>query len=316
MNLVTISEIRRAVEATSRRTVRTPLLNCPGFGAENLWLKAENLQITGSFKIRGAFNAVSQLSPEQIAAGVVTYSSGNHAQALAYAARTMGAPCTVVMPSDAKVVKVNATKELGAEILLVPPAQRKAKAEALADEHGFTVVPPFDSPHVIAGQGTIGVEIIEDLPLVDLVLVPVGGGAIASGVAAAIKALSPGTSVIGVEPELAADAAEGLRSGELATWSMDLTGRTVADGLRTNLSPLTFAHLREHLDGIVTVSEDEILSTVRMLATQAHLIVEPSGAVAAAAYLHHRSSLPGGRCAAVLSGGNIDTGLLAGLLND
>ncbi|QQQ75758.1 threonine/serine dehydratase [Saccharothrix sp. 6-C] len=314
MTLISINDVREAAERIRPVARRTPVLPGPTGIGRDLLLKPENLQTTGSFKIRGACNAVESMSPHQRKLGVITYSSGNHAQALAYAARTHGVKCTVVMPDDAKPVKVAATKALGADVVTVPPADRKAHAERLASENGYALVPPYDHPLVIAGQGTVGLEIVEDVPDVDVVLVPVGGGALAAGVASAVKSLRPTARVIGVEPELAADAAEGLSSGRRAEWSMTQTGRTVADGLRTNLSELTFAHLQAHLDGIVTVAEHELLDAVRTLATGAHLVVEPSGAATVAAFLHHADQLPTGRTVAVLSGGNVDTSLLADVL--
>jgi threonine dehydratase len=246
---------------------------------------------------------------------VITYSSGNHGQAVAYAARAFDAPCTVVMNDNAPAVKVDAVSRLGAEVVAVPLADRVAVAEALAREKGYELVPPFAHPDVIAGQATVGLEIMADGPTPDVVLVPVGGGGLASGVATAVKAIRPATAVIGVEPELAADAAESLRTGVLTTWPAAMTSRTIADGLRpTGLSELTFAHLRERLDGIVTVSEEQIRSAVDALAREAHLVAEPSGAVAVAAYLFRRDQLPDGPTVAVISGGNIDPRLLAEVL--
>jgi threonine dehydratase len=206
--------------------------------------------------------------------------------------------------------KIEANRALGAEVMLVPAAERASRAEALAAARGLTLIPPYDHPDVIAGQGTVGLEIVEDLP-VDLVLVPVGGGGLASGVATAVKGLRPDAAVIGVEPELAADARDSLAAGQLRHWPVELTHRTIADGVRVQLSELTFAHLRARLDGIVTVTEEEILDTTRAMLHQARLVVEPSGAVAAAAYLHHRGELPPARrTVAVISGGNLDPALL------
>ncbi len=316
MTLVSIEDISRAASALVDVAVRTPLLAFPSLEEPGaLWLKLESLQATGSFKLRGAYNAISSLPVERRDRGVITYSSGNHAQAVAYAARAFRAPCIVVMPDDAPWVKVQATRALGAEIVLVPPAERKRHAEELSAEDGLALIPPYDHPDVIAGQGTVGLEIVQDLPTVEVVLVPVGGGALASGVASAVKALQPSVSVVGVEPELASDAAASLRSGRLEAWPMTLTGRTVADGLRTNLSELTLAHLAQRLDAIVTVSDEEILAGVGELARSAHLVVEPSGAVSVAGYLCKREELPSGRTVAVVSGGNIDPGLFADVIS-
>jgi threonine dehydratase len=218
------------------------------------------------------------------------------------------------MPDTAPPVKIAATRQLGAEVVLVAPELRAERCAELAGERGLSVIPPYDHPDVIAGQGTVGLEIVEDMSTVDVVLVPVGGGGLASGVATAVKALRPAASVIGVEPELAADARDSLRAGRLVSWPIEQRYRTVADGVRVELSELTFAHLSRRLDGIVTVSEEEILGTVGALARSARLVVEPSGAVSVAAFLHRRGELPPGRTVAVISGGNLDPTLLARLL--
>jgi threonine dehydratase len=225
----------------------------------------------------------------------------------------------IVMPDVAPAVKVEATRALGAEIVLVPPAERRAAADAIARQRGYAYVPPFDHPDVIAGQGTAGLEIAEDATAsgagLDTVLVPVSGGGLISGVAAAIRALRPEARVVGVEPELAADAQESLRLGRLVSWAPELTYRTAADGLRMALSALTWEHVRALVDDIVTVSEDEIRHAMRILATGSRLVAEPSGAVTTAAYLYRRDALPAGRNhVAVVSGGNVDPALLAGVL--
>ena len=309
MHLITLDDVRQAAADIAGVAVRTPLLPC--LWDDGLVLKAENLQPVGSFKLRGATHALARLSAEQRARGVVTHSSGNHGQALAYAARQVGAPCTVVIPEAAPLVKVDRVRALGAEVVLVPPAQRLERAERIAAERGATLVPPFDHRHVIAGQGTIGLEIVEDLPDVEVVLVPVGGGGLSSGVATAVKALRPSVAVIGVEPAYAADARDSLAAGEVVVWDVTRTYRTSADGLRTNLSALTFAHLRERLDDIVTVTEQEISAAMAQLVLGSRLVVEPSGAVATAARMFRSSELPGGRTVAVISGGNVDPAVLA-----
>lgn len=299
MDLVTIDDIRAAASRIAPVAVRTPLV--PALGA---WFKPENLQRVGSFKIRGAYNAVASLKPS----GVVTHSSGNHGQALAYAAAQFGIPCVVVVPEGTPQVKADAIRGHGASLVVVPPSERLVAAERLSAERGLTMIPPYDHRAVIAGQGTIGLEIMADLPDVEVVLVPVSGGGLASGIATAVKALNPAVTVLGVEPELAADAAESLAAGRVVVWEPSLTFRTIADGLRANLSELTLAHLREHLDGIVTVSEAEIRSAMGHLARSARLVAEPSGATATAAFLSGR--LPVGRTAVVVSGGNVDPALL------
>jgi threonine dehydratase len=312
MDLVTLDEIRAAAKNIQGVAVRTPLL--PWLAGDGLVLKPESLQPTGAFKVRGAQHAVACLPAERRTAGVVTHSSGNHAQALAYAARAAGVPCVVVMPEGAAPVKIAATRALGAEVVLVPPAQREPRMTELAAERGLSPIPPYDHRDVIAGQGTIGLEIIDDLPDVDVVLVPVGGGGLAAGVATAVKALRPSVAVVGVEPSLAADARDSVAAGRVVTWPVEQAYRTIADALRTPLSALTLAHLSDRLDGIVTVSDDEIRDAVGRLARSARLVTEPGGAAAVAAYLHRRGSLPAGRTVAVVSGGNIDPALLRELL--
>ncbi|RKR89661.1 threonine dehydratase [Micromonospora pisi] len=309
MDLVTLDDVRDAATRIAGRVVRTPLL--PAGWDPEFWLKPESLQPVGSFKLRGATNAVARLTETERARGVVTHSSGNHGQALAYAARAAGAPCTVVIPEGAPTIKIEQVRALGAEVVLVPAAERLATAEWIVAERGRTLIPPYDDRNVIAGQGTIGLEIVEDLSEVEVVLVPVGGGGLASGVATAIKALQPLTRVYGVEPAYAADAQESLTSGKLVVWDLARTHRTSADGLRTSLAELTLAHLRERLDGILTVTESEIAAATARLVRGARLVVEPSGAVAAAARLFHRDELPSGRTVAVVSGGNVDPAVLA-----
>jgi threonine dehydratase len=310
MELITLADVEAAAGSIEGVALRTPLLRASW--DSNFWLKPESLQPIGSFKLRGAYHAVSMLPEGQRVSGVVTHSSGNHAQALAFSARAFGVPCVVVMPDASPAVKVAATRALGAEVELVPAARRLIRTREIVEERGMTLVPPFDHRDVIAGQGTIGLEIVADLPTVGCVLVPVSGGGLAAGVATAVKALRPSTAVIGVEPEFAADAAESLREGRIVEWPVEWTYRTISDGLRvTSLTDLTFAHLRERLDGIVTVSEEETLYAMRELAYRGRLVAEPSGAVTTAAYQFHREHLPSGRTVAVLSGGNPDPALFA-----
>ena len=313
MELVSIDEIRSAAAGLVGVTVHTPLVPAPWAG-KDFFVKPESLQPIGSFKLRGGYHAIASLPGPRRAAGVVTHSSGNHAQAVAYSARAFGVPCVVVMPDVAEPAKVAATEALGARVVLVPPPRRVEAMAELAEREGYAVIPPFDHPDVIAGQGTVGLEIVSDLSTVDVVLVPVGGGGLASGVASAVKALRPEAKVFGVEPELAADARESLAAGRVVVWPTEQTYRTVADGLRTQLSELTLAHLTARLDGILTVSEEEILGTVGRLAREARLVVEPSGAVSVAGYLYRRDQLPPGRTVAVISGGNIAPALLAKLI--
>ena len=313
------------IEVARRRlrgvTLRTPLVPCPrGEEDRALYFKPESLQPTGAFKLRGAYNKISSLSPEDLSIGVVTHSSGNHAQAVAYAARALKTRAVVVMPRGAPRVKLDATAALGAEVVLVGPdsAERSRKAEQLAEEHGYVPVPPYDDEILIAGQGTIGPEILEDLPDVETVLVPVSGGGLISGISAAIKLSRPEVRVIGVEPELAADARASLRSGTLVQFPADRVARTIADGLRVQkLGEVPFEHVRAFVDDILTVTEEEILEAVRRLALRVRLVAEPSGAVTFAAHLFHREELPASSLSvAVISGGNIEPGLLAKILSD
>lgn len=310
---VPLESVRRAAEQIRGAAVRTPVLDASHWAGGPLGLKLENLQPTGAFKVRGATVALARLSPAARARGVVTHSSGNHAQALAFAARAVGVPATIVIPHGAPQGKVRATSALGARVVRVDPGDRVAAADAVVAETGGVLVPPYDHPDVIAGQGTVGLEILQDAADVQVVLVPVSGGGLISGIAVALA--SHGVRVVGVEPALAADAAESLRTGRRVAWPAGEVQRTVADGLRVSqLGELAWEHVRRFVDRIVTVSEDEIADAARALAVHARVVAEPSGAVTTAAWLHHRSALPPGRTVAVVSGGNVDPGWLAGVL--
>lgn len=299
--MITLADIRAAAAVIAPHVVRTPLLPF-----RDGWLKPENLQPIGAFKLRGALNALARL--EDRSRGVVAYSSGNHAQAVAYAARLHGVPAAIVMPSNTPEVKIAATRALGAEVFIVGIDERVQRAQELVAERGAALIPPFDHVDVIAGQGTIGLEILDDLPEVDAVVVPMSGGGLISGVATAIKALRPDVRVIGAEPALAADIAASLQAGSLVRWDPLDRARTVADALRDEPSTLTWEHISELVDDVITVTEGEILAAVADLAREARLIAEPSGAVAVAA----QAKIGGG--VAVVSGGNIDPRLLAGAL--
>jgi threonine dehydratase len=324
--LVSVDQIRAAASRIAGIAIRTPLLRAPFPGiadrntSREVWLKAESLQPIGAFKIRGASNKILQLTPDQIARGVITYSSGNHAQGVAYAARELGAKAVIVMPSNAPAIKRAATLALGAEVVDVGVAssERLAVAEQLVREHGYVVIPPYDDEQIIAGQATCGLEIVEDLPDVDLVLSPVSGGGLLSGVAAAVKQLSPSTKVFGIEPELAGDTAESFRTGSIVTWPAELTSRTIADGLRTqSVGERNFAHIRAFVDGIVTVTEAEIRAAMRAIVASTRLVPEPSGAVTTAALLFHAHELPAyKKAAAIVSGGNVDPAFLAQVLTE
>jgi threonine dehydratase len=324
--LVTLSEIRAATARIANIAIRTPLIRAqfPGLSGhgtpKEICLKAESLQPIGAFKIRGAANKILQLTADEIRRGVITYSSGNHAQGVAYAAREVGAKAVIVMPSNAPAIKRAATLAMGAEIVDVGVAssERLAKSDELVRQHGYVVIPPYDDEQIIAGQATCGLEIVEERPNVDLVLAPVSGGGLLSGIAAAVKQLSPRTKVYGVEPELAGDTAESFRTGSIVTWPAELTSRTLADGLRTqSVGERNFAHIQAFVDGIVTVTEAEIRAAMRAIVAATRLVPEPSGAVAAAALLFHAQELPAYTTAvAVVSGGNVDPALLADVLTE
>jgi threonine dehydratase len=313
-SLVGLDRIREAARLLKGIATRTPLVP---FGApeHRQFLKAESLQPIGAFKIRGAYVAVASLTDEQRARGVITYSSGNHAQGVARAARLLGAPAVVVMPKGTPAIKADRVAADGAEIVWVGPSsdERQRVAEDLAAKRGLAIIPPFDDDRIIAGQGTVGLEIVEDLPDVAAVLIPVGGGGLASGVAAAVRALKPSARLIGVEPELAADARDSLRAGRIVAWSSEDVSRTIADGTRTTaVGKRTFAHLLAFLDDIVTVSEAEIAAAVRLIAEESRLVAEPSGALGAAAlrFRAQEAGLTGmnGPIVAIVSGGNVDPG--------
>jgi threonine dehydratase len=318
--MVTLTDIRDAQGRIRGVATRTPLLPYPAsLSGDPVSLKLESLQPMGAFKLRGAYNKIVSLSQAERQRGVITYSSGNHAQAVAYAARALGCRAVVVMPSNAPQIKQESTKAMRAEVVLVGPssAERQARAEELAQRYGYVMVPPYDDEKIIAGQGTIGLEILEDQPQVELVLSPVSGGGLLSGIATAIKLNRPEVKVVGVEPELAADAQESLRSGRLVEWPAEKTTRTICDGLRTqSLGAIPFEHVRRYVDDIVTVSEDEIREAMRRLALCARVVAEPSGAASLAAFLFHRTALPKSKCTvAVISGGNVEPALLAEILS-
>jgi threonine dehydratase len=295
--------------------IRSPLIafGTAGSGGPQVLLKAESLQPIGAFKIRGAYHAIATLTPAERARGVVTHSSGNHAQGVARAARLLGTHAVIVMPSNAPEIKRRRVEADGAEIVTVGPAsdERAAMADRLAAERGLTLIPPYDDDRIIAGQGTLGLEVAEDVPDLAAVLVPIGGGGLSSGVAVAIRALHPHARILGVEPELAADARDSLRERRIVRWSSeDVTG-TMADGVRGQaIGRRPYAHLSQLMDDVVTVSEAEIAAGVRLIAEEARLVVEPSGAVApVAARFHARDAgiaALTGTVVAIVSGGNVD----------
>ncbi len=325
--LITLADIYAAATRIAGTAVRTPLipldparLRALGITPPTaaIYLKDESAQPIGSFKLRGAFNRIASLPHEQLRRGVITYSSGNHAQGVAFAARALGAKAVIVMPDNAPQIKRDATAALGAEIVTVGPAssERKLKAEELAATHGYTIIPPYDDPAIIAGQATCGLEILEQLPDVDLVLSPVSGGGLLSGIATAIKLAKPvGTHVFGCEPALSADAHESFTTRTLVEWPAAKTTRTLCDGLRTqSLGDLNFAHILAFVDGIVTVTEPEIRTATHIILAATDRVAEPSGAITLAAALFHAHELPPAQTiVAVLSGGNIEPTLRAQL---
>ena len=316
--MVSLKDIQAARSLLQGIAVRTPLVLCNLPDCRQIYIKPENLQPVGSFKLRGAYNKIASLTPEQRERGVVSHSSGNHAQGVAFAARALGVKATIVMPSNAPKVKMEATRAMGAEIVTVGPASedRIAKAEELERERGLVPVPPYNDEKIIAGQGTIGLEILEDLPDLEVVLAPVGGGGLISGTATAIKESRPQVKVIGVEPEFAADARESLRSGRIQMTLAENAARTLADGLRSqSVGPINFEHIRKYVDAIVAVSEDEIKKAMRHLLFSARILAEPSGAVTTAAAMFHCAEIPQSpKTVAVVSGGNTEPHLFLDIL--
>jgi threonine dehydratase len=314
--VITLSDLETArarLDAITRHTRLIPFPLCAE-DPRRLLLKPENQQPIGAFKLRGAYNKIAALSEQERKKGVISYSSGNHAQGVAYAARALNVKSVIVMPNNAPVIKREATAKLGAEIILVGPGsdERKTKAEELAARHGYVIVPPYNDEKIIAGQGTIGLEILEDLPDVEAVLAPVGGGGLISGVAAAIKLTNPKIKVIGVEPELAADAQASLRSGKIIQWPAEQVSRTLADGLRTqSIGPINFEHIHTFVDDIITVTEAEIRQAMKYLSVNPDTIAEPSGAVSVAGFIFHARELPKTKMnVAIISGGNIEPAML------
>jgi threo-3-hydroxy-L-aspartate ammonia-lyase len=310
-DVVTYAEIvdatRRLMGVANRTPVATSRTLDRVLGAA-LFLKCENLQRCGAFKFRGAYNAIARVNDAERRRGIITFSSGNHAQAVALASRLVLAPATVVMPTTAPQVKRRAVEDYGARVVPYDPRvqQREAVADELRREGGLTLVPPFDHPDIIAGQGTAAKELFDDVPDLDLLLVPCGGGGLLSGSAIVARSLNPSCKVVGVEPQLADDAARSFRTGTLHTVN---NPQTIADGARTSsLGTLTFPLIRQYVDDIVTVSEDDIVAAMRFLWERMKLVVEPTGALALAAAYRKRVSVGGSRVGVIVSGGNVDLG--------
>lgn len=296
---------RRIAGAAHRTPVLTSTTADERTGA-SLFFKCENFQRMGAFKFRGAYNAIAQFTPEQKSAGVVAYSSGNHAQAIAMAASLQGVASVIVMPEDAPSVKVEATRSYGGEVIRYDryTEDREAIGQRLAAERGLTLIPPYDHPHVIAGQGTVAKELCEEVGPLDVLIAPLGGGGLLSGCALAARAFNPDCTVIGVEPELGNDGQRSFRSGEIV--HID-TPATIADGAQTqHLGQYTFPLIRELVSDVVTVSDAELVETMAFFASRMKLVVEPTGCLAAAAVLEHKIDVRGKKVGIVLSGGNIN----------
>ena len=306
---ITYRDVVAAHERIAGIVRRTPILTSrTADEAVNarVFFKCENFQRAGAFKLRGAYNALVQLSPEQKAAGVVAFSSGNHAQAVALAAKLLGIKSVIVMPSDAPVAKMTATREYGADIVLYDRYQedREELARRLADQDDLTLIPPFDHPHVMAGQGTAAKELFEDTEGLNVVLVPLGGGGLLSGCAVAIRALNPKCAVIGVEPEAGNDGERSFKTGSIV--HIDVPA-TIADGAQTqHLGRHTFLVIRELVDDVITVSDADLVATMHFLASRMKLVVEPTGCLGAAAVIQRRIDFTGKNVGVIVSGGNVD----------
>jgi len=317
--LPTYADVARAAERIAGVAHRTPVLTSRTADAQTgakLFFKAENLQRGGAFKFRGAYNAISALPEAVRARGVLSFSSGNHAQAIALASQLLGIPATIVMPSDAPAAKIAATRGYGAEVVLYDrySQDREALGRELAEPRGMTVIPPFNHPDVIAGQGTLAQELIEEAGPLDVLVACLGGGGQLAGCALAAAALSPGCRVLGVEPEAGNDGQQSFRSGQVVTIPVP---RTIADGAQsTALGDLTFAIIRRDVADILTVSDAQLVATMRFFAERMKLLVEPTGCLAAAAVLHGLVDVKAKRVGVVISGGNVDLATFARLVGE
>jgi threonine dehydratase len=317
---LTLEDVRAAARRLGNRIHRTPVIACQSFddaSGHAVFFKCENLQRAGAFKIRGALNKLLALTPPERARGVVAFSSGNHAQGVALAARMVGTTAVICMPKDAPILKLEATRNYGAEVVFYDrlTEDREQIAREIMERTGRVLVPPYDDPAIMAGQGTAALELLEDVPSLDALLAPVGGGGLMAGCSTVARALFPGVQIFGVETESANDTYLSLRKGERVTIPPP---PTIADGIRlTTPGALTFPILQANLTDILLVSDAEVRTAVRFLALRARVVVEPTGAVAAAAVLPGRLPIPAGsRVGVILSGGNIDPGLLIQILRD
>lgn len=316
--MITLPEPTAVLDAANRLqgiANRTPVHTSRTLNQQTghqIYLKCENFQRVGAFKFRGAYNAVSQLSAAQKAAGVVTHSSGNHAQGLALAAKLLGVKATIVMPEDAPAIKRAATAGYGATIVSCPAIEREAVCARLIDEHGYTLIHPYDNPHIIAGAGTAALDLLQEVEALDLIFTPVGGGGLLSGTALAAAASQPSCRVIGVEPAVANDAQRSWQTGEIVR--LTAVPPTLADGLRTRfVGEHNLPIMRQYVSDILTVTEDEIVETLKFLWTRLKLVVEPSSAVALAPILMGKIPEPGQRIGVILSGGNVDVAQIGAL---
>ncbi|MCJ2067853.1 threo-3-hydroxy-L-aspartate ammonia-lyase [Methylobacterium sp. J-030] len=314
--LPTYADVARAAERLAGAAHRTPVLTsrtADAMTGAKLFFKAENLQRAGAFKFRGAYNAISALPEAARTRGVITFSSGNHAQAIALASRLLGAPATIIMPEDAPAAKIAGTRGYGAEVVLYDRygQDREALGRAIAEPRGLTLIPPFNHPDVIAGQGTLAQELIETAGPLDVLVVCLGGGGMLAGCALAAAELSPGCRVIGVEPETGNDGQRSFRDGRIVTIPVP---RTIADGAQsTALGALTFGIIRERVSDIVTVTDAQLAETMRFFASRMKIVVEPTGCLAAAAVLHGQVDVRDKRVGVVISGGNVDLATFARL---
>ncbi len=317
LRIPTFDDVLTARARIAGQAHRTPVLTSRTADAKagaTLFFKAENLQRVGAFKFRGAYNAIAALAPEARRNGVVAFSSGNHAQAIAYAAQLQGVPATIVMPQDAPAMKMAATSGYGAEIILYDryTEDRQAISDRIARERGAALIPPYDHPDVIAGQGTAALELIEETGALDLLVVPLGGGGLLAGSALAARALSPGCSVIGVEPEAGNDGQQSLRKGEIVTIPVP---RSIADGaLPTHVGNHNFPILQDKVADIVTVTDAQLVETMRFFAERMKIVVEPTGCLAAAAVFNGIIPCSGKRVGIILSGGNVDIAAFAAMV--
>lgn len=317
LTLPTYDDVQSAARRLQGQAHRTPVLRSATadqlLGAQ-LFFKCENFQRMGAFKFRGAYNALAQFSPAQRQAGVIAFSSGNHAQAIALAARILAMPALILMPMDAPQAKLEATRGYGAQVVLFDryTQDREALAAQLAAERGMTLVPPYNHPHVMAGQGTAAKELLEETGPLDLLLAPLGGGGLLSGTALAARALAPGCLVYGVEPLAGNDGQQSLRRGEIV--HID-TPVTLADGAQTqHLGPLTFAVIARDVTDILTATDDQLVAAMRFFAERMKMVVEPTGCLGFAAACHAGLDLRGKRVGVIISGGNVDLGQYARLL--